>query len=212
MKRLNILKNKKGNISIVMVIAVVIATIVVTGLVDILNRTYTLKEVESIMDMCGVSTLESVVQDKQLKEEIFSYNDENEADINTQTKKTDNNTSIVSAKYKQLMNSAIKTNSNLKKVNITNTNVEFIYGKGKTANDGVFGLGKSKKARPQIVLFTTAEIYIKTSNSSFNIPEVVEKEFFNSRSNSKFKIRYKDKTADGYTVLTVRSETRVVYR
>lgn len=205
-ERLNRVNNKKGGFAIIGVIAIFIIVLTIAAYISILSKTFTLGEIQSIMDISGVSALEKVVREKELKEEIFAINDESKVDtVDKKAFKLEDCKAEITTVYDTLINKAVNTNSNITYFKVNSHDVTFEY--------SGWGLGEnaSGKKRPQIILDTLATVKVKTSNA-FNFNDSLERKFFNAKNNTSFTVNYQGKTENGESILLIRSVTRVVYR
>ncbi|HCL4480277.1 TPA: hypothetical protein N2D99_002365 [Clostridium botulinum] len=198
------IKEKKGSYSIISVIVVFIVVLAITAFADITSKAWTLNEVQSIMDISGVNALQSTIDTKILRDEIFGTDKDNGVDTTTgNVTLGDYKTKIVN-KFIIEMNKYVKTNNNIVAFNVERADVDFTY------ND-TWGLGDSAKKRPQIVLDTVSTIRIKNS-SKFDTLNGITKSIYSSRNNNTFTVTYAGTKEDGTIELIIRSVTRIVYR
>lgn len=208
-KYINKLKNKNGAYTLLAVIFLFLICLTITAYSDMLKKNYTLNEVQSIMDMSGVSSLEALVKDNkaELKEEILAVSKDDYIDTDTSSsskgKKLKNYDTIVFNKYKSLISDSIKTNDNIISIQVQSQDISFSNIK--------YGLGETTKARPQITLDTTARVVINVS-PNFDTIEKVTKKYWSARKNTEFQIISTNATEDGKTELIIRSVSRLVYR
>lgn len=204
-KYISKLKNKKGAYTLLAVIFLFLICLTITAYSDMLKKNYTLNEVQSIMDMSGVSALESLVKDNkdELKEEILAVSKDDYIDTTNNSKKLKNYETIVFSKYKGLIAESIKKNSNIISIQVQNQDISFSNIK--------YGLGETNKARPQITLDTTAKVVINVS-PNFDTLEKVTKKYWSARKNTEFQVVSVNATEDGKTELVIRSVSRLVYR
>ncbi|MDF2879510.1 MAG: hypothetical protein K0R54_67 [Clostridiaceae bacterium] len=183
-----LLNNKEGSFAILFVILAFTAITIITGFTDMLYKTYTLNEIQSIMDTAGANALQSGVDQTKLRLEIFDINE-----------------NFVKNTYVNSVNSSITISNSVREFILTKGNVNF-----STWQDD-WGLGTSSKLRPQAMIDSVAKVKVKSSLIFDTIPGIAET-FYNSRSNSNFTITYNGITSDGNTELIIRSVTRIVYR
>lgn len=187
MKRLKqMLKNKKGSFSILFVILTFIGVLIVTAFVDILIESWTIEEVQSIMDTSSVSALRVGVDETKLRVGIFDV-DKN----------------IVKSKYEQLVGGLISSSKKIKSYKFVSTNVQTF-----TEN---WGTGVTTKSRPQ-ALVDSRMIIIVEGSPTFDLIPGTAKTFYDSRSGSNFQVSYVGTTKDGNIELAIRSVSRIVYR
>jgi hypothetical protein len=184
LKRL--LNNKDGGFSILFVILIFIGIIVMVGFLDITVRSYTINELQSNMDVSGVSSLQSGIDKTKLRVEIFDVDKH-----------------IVEANYKKMISERLNEAENIESFHFIKTDVE-------TFNSD-FGLGKSSKTRPQALLDSTIVIVVDNSQM-FDLVPGSYKMYYDSKSSDYFEIQYNGKTDDGKVELIVRSVSRLVYR
>lgn len=180
------LKDNRGSFSILFVVLIFIGVMVVTFFVDMMRQTYTLQEVQSIMDTASVSALRTGVDETKLRVQIF------DVDKNT-----------VENSYKRLVTNLIDESSNISDFRFTRTKVETF-----TEN---WGTGETTKSRPQALLDSSMIITVESSPILDMIPGV-EETFYDSRGGSNFEVNYMGRTQDGKVELAIRSVSRIVYR
>lgn len=201
-------KNKKGAYTILGVIFLFLICLTITSYIDMLKKNYILNEVQSIMDMSGVSSLESVVNDSEgnrdrLKEEILAVDKDDYIDTTNNNSRLKGYDDIIFNKYKKLIYKSIKTNNNIDSITIQKQDISF--------SNVRYGLGKTSKKRPQITLDTTARVIANVS-PNFDTIEKITKKYWSARKGTEFQVVSKNATKDGKTELIVRSVSRLVYR
>lgn len=180
------LKNKKGNFSVLFVILCLIGVLIVTAMADILKESYVLNEIQGIMDVAGVSALNASVDKQALREEQFKY---------------DKDTLITT--YHDIINQRINTGDLITYKRIIKTEVKH--------DISTQGLGDGSKPSNQLWLDSVMLVRVKTS-AVFDVLPGMQKQFYDSKSNSKFTVQVNGKTEDGNTELIIRSVSRLVYR
>ena len=186
MKFLKNIKQKEGAISIMMVVALLIAAVILTGFVDLLKRSYTINEVSSIMDVASVTSLRAGVDEEKLRVEVFEVDQ-----------------SLVVRNYQKMVTEGITGYGHLDSFKFARTKIESF--------DENWGLGQTGKSRPQVLLDSTVILRID-SNPLFTAAPAIAERFYEARSNGDFEVSYNRITEEGKIEVAVRSVTRVVYR
>ncbi len=197
------LRNTKGVFSILIVITVFIVLLAITAFSDIASKSWAVNEIQSIMDTSGMNALQTTVDTNKLRDEIFSIDKENEIDTEINSVNLTDYERKISAKYKEEIRKHVKTNKNIVALNVEQVKVDW-------GND-TWGLGETKKKRPQIVLDTVSKVRIKNS-SYFDDLGGLSKDMYNARNGSNFTVTYNGQKEDGTVELIIRSVTRMVYR
>lgn len=197
------MQNKKGSYSIIAVILMFISMLAITAYVDILSKTYVLNELQNIMDTTGLSVLQTAFDDKRLKEEMLALNGENYIDTERGTQILGNYEQQLYSRYIQSIEQSIRTNQSITYFQITSFDAFF--------ERSTWGLGSTGLSRPQIGLDVIALVKIRTS-SYFDTADVIEKYFYNAKSNNTFVITYQGTNQNGETELMIRSVVRLVYK
>jgi len=180
------LRNTKGAFSILFVILIFIGVMIATAFMDMLVKSYTLQEVQSVMDVAGVSALQTGVDSRKLRVEIFDV-DKN----------------VVESNYKRLVSERMNESQKIINYRFVRTTVE-------TFNEN-WGLGITGKSRPQALIDSTMVIVVENSPMWDLIPGANET-FYNSRDGEFFDVTYLGTTQDGQVELSIRSVSRIVYR
>jgi|GEM_PF-6798484 len=191
--------NKKGSYSIKAIILMFITLLVITSYIDIMAKSYTLNEIQNIMDTTGLSVLQTLVDDKRLKEEMLAINSENYIDYSTGSQLLGNYEGQLYSRYKNNIKELISTNNNISYFEILYFDAFF--------ERSSWGLSSTK---PQIGLDVVAKVRLRVS-PYFNTNELLEKTFYSSKNNSNFKIIYNGQK-NGQTEIIIRSVVRLVYR
>lgn len=187
MKKINhFIKDQKGAISILFVIFAFIALLIITATIDILKESYVINEVQGIMDVAGVSALNASVDKESLRGEKLVYSED-----------------VLKSTYHKIIRERINTEGVITYRNILKTEVLH-----KVSNTG---LGQVSKAKEQLWLDSIMVIRVKTS-TVFDLFPSVQKNYYDSKSNSNFSVEVAGETEDGETELIIRSVTRLVYR
>lgn len=183
---MKVAKEKRGQISISIVVAMLIAVVVFTGLFDIMRRTYTMNEVHAIMDVASVTALRSSVDEEKLRLEQFEVDK-----------------SMALRNYEKLVKESIQNYGQLESFHFVRTKIEDF-------NEN-WGLGVTSSSRPQVLIDSSVVITVRSSFLFDNVPSLAKK-FYDSRNNGDFVVTYQGKNEDGEIELAVRSVSRVVYR
>lgn len=184
MKKFN--QDTKGGMSILWVIIVLVAVILATGFMNVLEKAWTLNEAQSIMDIAGVSALQAGVDQQKLRVEIFDVDEH-----------------VVKNKYEQLIHRRFADNPKIVDYRFIELDVEKF--------EENWGLGQTSKPRRQAVLKNTMFIVIENV-PTLDLLEGGSQTFYDARSSADFTVTYIGETEDGHDELLVRSVTRVVYR
>lgn len=202
----NKLKEKKGQVSVVMVILIMILCYMFAGMVDLGTRQWGLRETQTKIDIAGMNALYNSVNLDSLRLETL--------DIGGSGISADGSgaSSIDSSKYEtKVKNEYTKELSSITyggvKPTIKYTRVEFQY-----TNKGLGYKGSSAKSRPQILLESvvsyTVDSSLLTDNVTLNKGGTVQ----SSLSNTSFTISVQDVANDGKAVLLIHSETKLVLK
>lgn len=180
------LKNKKGSFSIMFVILTFIGVLVVTAFIDIMKESWTLQEVQSIMDTAGVSALRTGVDEQKLRLEVFEVNEY-----------------AVKTTYMNLTEQLFANSKNIHHVTYLPIKVEVFKDN--------WGIGGVNQQHWQALLDSTIIIHVDGS-PVFDLFPNLKKTFYDSRSGRNFDVTYQGTTQDGKIELAVRSVSRIVYR
>ena len=168
---LSILRGKKGAFSILYLIITFIAIILAVGFSDMLVRSYTIEEVQSNMDIAGVSSLQTGIDNTKLRVQQF-----------------DVNKNVVESNYKKLVSERLDDSTQIDSFKFVRTEVKVFNGK--------FGLGQTTKQRPQALIDSTMVIVVNNSQMFDLIPGSY-RSYYNSYDNSYFDVNYLGKNEDG---------------
>lgn len=213
----NNINNKKGNISIIGIIIAIIIVTAISGFLSIMNSSWIYNEVQSIMDLCAINTLQSSIDSQALKKEVLGVNNDlndgsstDDTSINSDAidysniNKTKVN-NILKIIYQEELNKNIKTNNMISNIKLVSFNGDLVYSDWGANYEGV------TKKRPQLRLDAITQITLKT-NSQFDTLDNYDLHFFDSKNNGNITINVAGVTADGNIILTVRTLTRVLYK
>lgn len=182
----SLLGKKEGASTILYVIIIFIAILIITAFTDMLIRSFTTSELQSSMDIAGVSSLQTGIDETKLRVEIFEVDSH-----------------VVEATYKNLVMKQLNASEKVKSYRFIRTDVENY--------NSNFGLGISKKNRPQALIDSTMIIVVESSQV-FDFFPGAYKTYYDSKDSANFDISYLGKTEDGKVELSVRSVSRIVYR
>lgn len=187
MKKINgFLKDEKGAFSILFVILAFLGVMIITATIDIIKESYVINEVQGIMDVAGISALNASVDRESLRGEELKYSED-----------------VLKSTYHKIIRERINTDGVITYKNIMKTEVVH-----KVSNQG---LGSNSKAKDQLWLDSVMVVRVKTSKV-FDLFPSVQKDYYDSKSNSNFSVSVSGETEDGETELIIRSVTRLVYR
>lgn len=180
-------ENTGGFFSILYVILAFIACIIITGMIDIMKESYSINEVQGIMDVAGVSALNASIDREEIRNDEFKYN-ENKAKV----------------VFREIMESRIGNSTMIDSYEIVDLRI---------TNQGVsdFGLGEGNVTAQQIILDSTILLRVNTS-MMFDIFPQVQKQYYRSYLGDSVNVSISGQTEDGQTELLVRSVSRLVYR
>lgn len=208
----DILKNEKGSISVLGVIVTIIIVTVLSGYVSILNSSWVLNEVQSIMDLCATNALQSSLDSEALRKEVFGVVDENGSSANTSI--SNNGTGVVDQRkvnsilknlYQKELNNNISPQGLIKKASLVSFDSDLVY------SDWGVNYNSNSKKRPQLRLDAVVQITLK-ANSEFDGLNNYKLERYNAKNNQNMQITVNGVSNDGEVILTVRTLTRMVYK
>lgn len=179
--------DKKGGFSIIYVIAIFVAMLIAIGFMDILSRSYHMDEIQSSMDIAGISALQTGVDETKLRVEVFEIDEH-----------------VVKSNYKKLIRNNLDNMGGIVSYKIYDPDVDF-------DPNSTYGLGSTSKGRPQAVLDSTVVIVVENSQMFDLIPGAYET-FYDSKDGKYIDVKYNGTTEDGKVELIIRSVTRIVYR
>ena len=180
------LKDTQGAISILFVILGVIAIMLCSAFLDLMQRQWILQEAQSIMDTAGVTALHAGVDQQKLRIGEF-----------------DVNKSVVRGHYQGLVSQKFSNSDSIISYNLIRTDIS-------TFTDN-WGVGVSSKQHPQAMLVSYIMVTVP-STPVLDFSEGFTETFYNSRGNTTFTVSYQGQNNDGQHELILRSVTRVVYR
>lgn len=200
----NKIKNKSGEVSVLVVALIFISCIMVTGLVDMSMSQWGIKETQAKLDIAGTNALYNSIDLESLKLE--------ELNIGGNSITMDGATSLTNEEYKKTIQSNYI--DELSKVTyggqapvIRHTNVDFVY-----TNKGLGYVGSITKARPQVSLQSVVSYKVASSTLTDSAGGLTSKTGSSSLSNTKFDISIEDSANDGESILIIQSETKIVLK
>lgn len=192
-------KKKEGAISLWMVIVILIAVMLFSGLFEMTQRSFAIAEVQSIMDTAGVTALASNVSEDELsKWERYYRTGANKPDIDDFV-----NQESAIRRYTQLVS---QDSDDLGMVNSLQHARKEIQ-----AYEDAHGTGTDTRVRPQVEIDSVVILRVD-SHPFFDMSKRFSEWFYTSRSDERFTISYIGSAGDGEVEIAIRSVTRVVYR
>lgn len=212
----NIIKNKKGSVSIVGIIITIIIVTALSGYLSIVNSSWVYNEVQSIMDLCATNALQQSIDSKALRKEILGVTDPTTGSSGTDTSIGDKGNgkdsvnknkvnAILKSLYEAELSKNMGTNSMITNIKLVSFNSDLVYESWGATYDN------TAKKRPQLRLDAVTQITLK-ANSQFDGLNNYNVKFFNAKNGSNFNIQVNGVTGDGKVVLTVRTLSRVLYK
>lgn len=181
------LRKKDGGFPIIFVILIFVGCMVAVGFTDLLVRNYTMDEVQSKMDVAGISSLQSGVNTEKLRVQEFVVDK-----------------ALVKNNYMTMMRQTMQNSDKIKDYKF--------YGEPKVdVINSKFGIGNSSQNRPQAIIDSTMIIVVDSSQVFDLIPGAYDR-YYNSKDGQYFDVKYNGKNEDGKVELSVRSVSRLVYR
>ena len=197
------LKEKKGSFAIISAILVFIVVMCIAFYADTISNRWILNEVQSVMDASGTNTLKQTVDTDYLRKEILATDKTNPIEVNIKQLDTERYKRKIKQAYIDELSTQVSTNETITSLNVKDVDVYFDY--------DTFGLGESKKSRPQITLKALTTLKV-ASHPLVNSPEMTSEKVFNARNNETFQVEYGGMDENGNVQLNVYSVTRLVYR
>lgn len=200
----NIIKNKNGEVSVLVIALIFISCIMVSGLVDISMSQWGIRETQVKLDIAGTNALYNSIDLESLKLE--------ELNIGGNSITTEGASSLASQEYKRTiqdnyLNELSRVTYGGKKPVIKHTNVDFVY-----TNKGLGYVGSATKARPQVSLQSVVSYTVASSVLTDSMGGFTSKIGNSSLSNTKFEISIEDSANDGESILIIQSETKIVLK
>lgn len=197
------LKDNKGSFAIISAMLVFIVVLCIAYYSDTIAKRWVINEVQAIMDSSGTNTLKSTVDTDYLRKEILASDANNPIDVNIRQLDTVRYKNKIKQAYIKEISTQVATNDTITSLDVQDVEVSFDY--------DTFGLGESKKSRPQITLKALTTLKVD-SHPMVNTLEGSTAEIYNSRNNDTFQVKYGGVDENGDVTLAVYSVTRLVYR
>lgn len=203
---INKLKEKKGQISVIMVIFIMILCYMLASMIDIGNRQWGLRETQTKIDIAGMNALYNSVNLDSLRLETLDIGG---SGISSDGTGAD---SLNSSQYAtKVRNEYTKELSNITyggaRPNIRYTNVDFEY-----SSTGLGYKGSGTKSRPQVLLESIVSYTVDSSIVTDKLNLDKQATVTSSLSNTNFTITVKDTAEDGKAILLIHSETKLVLK
>lgn len=204
----NKLKNKDGQISVIMVVFIMILCYILSGMVDLGTRYWGLKETQSKIDIAGMNALYGTVNLDSLRLETLeiegSQNGIASDGTGAESVNPDEYEPIVRNAYREELKK-VRYGSNKPEIRFTDVNFEF----------SDFGLGfkeNSAKKRPQVVLESVVAYKVDSTTLTDKLSGNINKKVSSSHSNTEFTVTINEKAKDGEVELLIHSITRLVLK
>lgn len=202
------IKSKKGQISVLMVVFIMILCYMLAGMVDIANRQWGIEETQSKIDIAGMNALYGSINLDSLRLETLEISGGG-GGIGHDGAGAD---TINPSQYEPVVKKAYR--DELTKVTyggkspaIRYTDVDFEY-----SNFGLGYKGNTAKQRPQVVLESVVSYTVDTSTLTDKFTGTLGKEISSSHANTDFKVTVTESAKDGKAELLIHSITRLVLK
>lgn len=202
------IKEKDGQISVIMVIFIMILCYILSGMIDIGGRQWAVKETQSKIDIAGMNALYGTVNLESLRLETLEISGGGNG-IASDGSGAD---SVSPSQYEPIVREAYR--NELSKVryggkspNIRYTDVNFEFSD--------FGLGYKDsiaKQRPQVVLESVVSYSVESTKITDKVSGNINKKISSSHANTDFTITIKENAEDGQAELLIHSITRLVLK
>ena len=190
------LKKNKGETSILLVIIIIITLIWISGYYKMVKEEFAMDEIQSILDITGITTLEKVIDHQLLKDELFGLDANNKMDISGANQVLSDYEDQIKREYRK----SLKFNKKL--IPSYTINVQDVY--FENSNWGKEGVS------PQIVLETVMTLELNIGSGHDFLREN-NRDFYSGKKNDVMKIESIGSTTDGKTEIIIRSTVRSVY-
>ena len=203
---INKLKEKKGQISVIMIVFIMVLCYMLASMIDIGNKQWGLRETQTKIDIAGMNALYNSVNLDSLRHEVWDIGGSGISSDGTGAN------SINSSQYESKIRSEYRRELSAityggSRPEIRYTNVDFEY-----SNTGLGYKGSSARRRPQVLLESivsyTVDSSLVTDRFNLNKGGTVT----SSLSNTSFTITVQDTAQDGMSVLLIHSETKLVLK
>lgn len=208
------LSEKKGNISIISTILILIGMTILFTMYDYTNRTWVLQEVRGIMDSAGLTTLTEVVDKDFLKDEVFSVQTGQGGNLTIDTTDWTEKTYRLSTQvrnkihtaYEQKLNAQIVPGGMIKGVDVLHLDSYVKFDEWGT------GYNTSGKSRAYLVLGSVVAVDVATSQTYETPLKLSSGVFQNFRNGTTFEVQGVESLDNNTMRIIARSVVRVVYR
>ncbi|MEK3956030.1 MULTISPECIES: hypothetical protein [unclassified Psychrobacillus] len=192
------IRNKEGAMSLWMVIVLLVAVVVFTGLVEIMQRSFALQEINSVMDTAGVTALSKNVKEEEIEKWERYYRTGNyKPDINDLVSKEG-----TKHLYKKIVEDDTAHITFIRDTDDAKLTV--------SSYEDTHGLGTSTLPRPQVEIDSVMIVTVD-AHGLFDKIANLNKWYYESRSSENFMISYIGENEDGEVELSIRSVTRIIY-
>lgn len=202
----NKLNEKKGQISVIMVIFIMGLCYMFAGMIDIGNRQWGLREVQTKLDIAGMNALYNSVNLESLRLETLDIGG---SGISSDGSGAD---SINPSQYEKVIQNAYKNELNTvtfagEKPTIKYTKVDFQY-----TSTGLGFKSSNAKKRPQVLLESVVSYKVDSSTFTDSLNFNKKKTVTSSLSNTSFTVSVSETAEDGMATLLIHSETKLVLK
>lgn len=193
------LKSKKGEISILMVIMVFIALLFTSGYYNMVKKNFALSEIQSMLDVAGVATLENLINYGYLKDEIVAIDEHNKIDSRSGEEFFKDYEKQIKSEYIGLLNFNPQT--------VDSYTIEKQKAYFEVSS---WGTGPGAKTVPQVVIETVISVRMDiTAGTDYSKP--FDASFYSSKEGETFSVYANGTTQDGLTELVIHSVVKTVY-
>lgn len=203
---INKLKEKKGQISVIMVIFIMILCYMFASMIDIGNRQWGLRETQTKIDIAGMNALYNSVDLNSLRLETLNIGG---SGISSDGTGAD---SITASQYETKVRDEYKKELSTvtyggASPSIRYTKVDFEY-----SNTGLGYKGSNAKSRPQVLLESVVSYTVDSSTVTDTLNLNKQATVTSSLSNTSFTVSVQDTAEDGKAILLIHSETKLVLK
>lgn len=199
-------KDKKGQISVIVVILIMILSYMFSALVDIGGMQWGLRETQTKLDIAGTNALYKSINLDSLRMEVLDVGGSGISSDGTgaSTINPSEYEAVIKKAYNNELSSVTYGNS---KPQIKYTKVDFMY-----TDKGLGFKNSSTKKRPQILLESVVSYTVDSSKVTDSRSIKGKKTVTSSLSNTTFTVTIEDKAEDGKSTLLIHSETKLVLK
>lgn len=195
-------KNKKGSLSIIGAILIFIGISIFAAYISIDKSTWVTNEIQSIMDISGVTALQDSINTDALRQQILQVNGAGNVNTNTNTISVNQTqlNNIVKNNYIKELNNSLKANGDM----IDSVSIKRFKTSLEKTNWGI-----NIEAKPQLTLDATVQVIL---NDSYDFQDNYSIEGYDAKEGKDFSVSVTGHTNDGKVVLTVRSASRLIFK